>query len=87
MKELLKFLPDMLALLPKLMGNLKSLITLILIIAVIGGIGYGAYIFATNYKDPYRCVNGEIYKQIDFSSTVYVFKGGYCVDGTTVDKK
>jgi hypothetical protein len=87
MKELFKLLPEMLSLLPKLMSNLKSLVILVLVIAVTGGIGYGAYIFAINYKDPYRCVNGEIYKQIDFSSTVYVFKGGYCVDGATVDKQ
>jgi hypothetical protein len=32
------------------------------------------------YRDPYKCVNGEIYKQIDFNSDVYVFKGGYCVE-------
>lgn len=80
MKELFKFLPEMLSLLPKLMSNLKALVILVLVIAVMGGIGYGVYLLSINYKDPYKCVNGEIYKQIEFNSAVYVFKGGYCVD-------
>jgi hypothetical protein len=81
MKELLKFLPQILGFIPSVLGNLKSLIILVLVITVIGGIGYGVYFFSINYKDPYKCVNGEIYKQIEFNSTVYVFKGGYCVEG------
>ncbi len=81
MKDLLKFLPQILAIIPSIMGNLKSLVILVLVVSVLGGIGYSIYYYmSTMYRDPYKCVNGEIYKQIDFNSDVYVFKGGYCVE-------
>lgn len=47
---------------------------------VIGVVGYISYYFATTYKDPYKCFNNEIYERMSIDSTVYKFKGGYCVN-------
>ena len=87
MKDFLKFLPQILGFLPSVMGNLKSLTILVVVVGICGGIGYGVYMFATNYKDPYKCFKGEIYKQISFDSGVYVFEGGYCIDSSTAQGK
>ena len=40
--------------------------------------------YLSNYKDPYKCFNNEIYERISIDSSVYKFKGGYCV---TLDEK
>ena len=48
---------------------------------VLAGIGYGAYYWTQNYRDPYKCFNNEIYEQLRVDSDVYVFKGGYCITG------
>jgi hypothetical protein len=81
MKDILKMLPQILGFIPSLMSNLKSIVILVLVLGVLGGIGYGVYFYATTMrKDPFKCVNGEIYKLIDFNSNVYEFKGGYCVE-------
>lgn len=87
MKDLLKFLPQILEFIPSIMGNLKSLIILVIVIGVFGGIGYGVYMYVINYRDPYKCFKGEIYKQISFDSDVYVFEGGYCIDSDTAQGK
>lgn len=79
MKELLKYLPQILNILPGVIQYLKY----IPILMILGGIGYGAYYFMTNLKDPYKCVNNEIYEQLSLNSNVYKFKGGYCVDSNT----
>jgi hypothetical protein len=77
MKDLLKLLPQILNLMPGIVKYLKYLIVL----AVLGGIAYFAYLMMQNYRDPFMCVNNEIYEQVRIDSNVYQFKGGYCVDG------
>ena len=47
---------------------------------ILAGIGFGVYHYLTNYRDPFKCVDNEIYEQIRFDSNVYKFKGGYCVE-------
>ena len=47
---------------------------------ILAGIGYGVYYWTQNYRDPYMCVNNEIYEQVRVDSKVYKFKGGYCVE-------
>jgi hypothetical protein len=76
MKDLLKFLPQILSFMPEIVKYIKY----IPILMVFGGIGYGAYYFATTYKDPYKCHNNEIYERMSIDSEVYKFKGGYCVN-------
>jgi len=49
---------------------------------ILVGIGYGVLYWFKNYRDPYKCVNNEIYEQVRVDSNVYQFKGGYCVDGS-----
>lgn len=46
---------------------------------ILAGIGFGVYAFFTNYRDPFKCVDNEIYEQIRVDSDVYQYKGGYCV--------
>lgn len=77
MKDLLKFLPQILSALPELSKYIK----IIPILLVLAGIGYGAYYYFTNYKDPFKCVNNQVFEQIRVDSNVYVFKGDTCVDG------
>jgi hypothetical protein len=48
---------------------------------VLGGIGYGAFYWSQNYKDPFKCVDNQIYEQVRVDSNVYQFVGGYCVEG------
>jgi sugar phosphate permease len=76
MNNLLKFLPQILESLPMVAKYLKYL-PILMILAIIG---YAVYYFATSYRDPYKCVDNEVYQQIRIDSGVYVFKGGYCVD-------
>lgn len=47
---------------------------------ILAGIGFGVYSFFINYRDPFKCVDNEIYEQIRVDSNVYKFKGGYCVE-------
>jgi hypothetical protein len=77
MKNLLDILPKLLELMPGIVQFLKY----IPILMILAGIGYGAFYWSQNYKDPYKCVNNEIYEQVRMDSNVYQFKGGYCVDG------
>jgi hypothetical protein len=77
MKNLLDILPKLLELMPGIVQFLKY----IPILMILAGIGYGAFYWSQNYKDPYKCVNNEIYEQVRMDSNVYRFKGGYCVDG------
>lgn len=83
MKDLLKylnFLPQILGVLPGIMSNLKSLVILVVVVSLIGGIGYGIYYYMNFlYKDPYKCYNNEIYERMSIDSSVYKFKGGYCI--------
>jgi hypothetical protein len=76
MKDLLKFLPQILELMPGIVKFLKY----IPILMILAGIGYGVYYWTQNYRDPYMCVNNEIYEQVRVDSKVYKFKGGYCVE-------
>lgn len=48
----------------------------LIFIAALGGAGYYVVL---NYKDPFKCVDNEIYELIRWDSNVYKFKGGYCV--------
>lgn len=75
MKDLLKILPQLLQNLPEVIKYLKY----IPIIMILAGIGFGVYAFFTNYRDPFKCVDNEIYEQIRVDSDVYQYKGGYCV--------
>ena len=77
MKDLLNILPKILELMPGIVQFLKH----IPILMILAGIGYGAFYWSQNYRDPYKCVNNEIYEQVRMDSNVYQFKGGYCVDG------
>ena len=47
---------------------------------ILAGIGYGAYFYMQNHKDPYKCVNNQVFEQIRVDSDIYVFKGETCVD-------
>ncbi len=83
MKDLLKFLPQILSALPELSKYIK----IIPILLVLAGIGYGAYYYFMNYKDPYKCVNNQVFEQIRVDSNVYVFKGDTCVDGERTNRE
>lgn len=79
MKDLIKTLNDILPKIVQLLsylGQLGKLLPWVLVIVILGGIGY--YI-TQNYRDPYKCVDNEIYEQLRWDSNVYKFKGGYCV--------
>ena len=76
MKELLRMLPQILGAMPEIVKYLKY----IPILMVLGGIGYGAFYYMENHKDPYICVNNHVFEQIRIDSDIYVFKGGTCVD-------
>jgi hypothetical protein len=76
-KALLEILPKLLELMPGIVKFLKY----IPILMVLAGIGYGAYYWTQNYRDPYKCFNNEVYEQLRVDSDVYVFKGGYCITG------
>jgi hypothetical protein len=83
MKDLLKLLPQILEMMPGIVKYLKY----IPILMILAGIGYGVYGFTQSYRDPYKCVNNEVYEQIRVDSGVYVFKGGYCVEDTAKPKE
>lgn len=76
MKDLLKFLPQILSYMPEIIKYIKYLP----ILMVLGVVGYIGYYFATTYKDPFKCYNNEIYERMSIDSTVYKFKGGFCVN-------
>jgi hypothetical protein len=78
MKDLLKFLPQFLEMMPGIVKYLKY----IPILMVLAGIGYGIFYVSQNYRDPFKCVDNQIYEQVRVDSNVYEFKGGYCVEGT-----
>ena len=78
MKDLLKFLPQFLEMMPGIVKYLKY----IPILMVLAGIGYGIFYWSQNYRDPFKCVDNQIYEQVRMDSNVYEFKGGYCVEGT-----
>jgi hypothetical protein len=79
LKELLKYLPQILNILPSIAKYLPVLF-------ILAGLGLAAYYLSINYKDPYVCVNNEIYEQINITSNVYKFKGGYCVSESDLKK-
>jgi len=78
MKDLLKFLPQFLEMMPGIVKYLKY----IPILMILAGIGYGIFYWSQNYRDPFKCVDNQIYEQVRVDSNVYEFKGGYCVEGT-----
>lgn len=80
MKDLLKFLPQILSALPELSKYIKILPILL----ALAGVGFGVYYFFSNYKDPYKCVNNHVFEQIRVDSNVYIFKGETCIDGERV---
>jgi hypothetical protein len=77
MKDLLKFLPQILEMMPGIVKYLKY----IPILMILAGIGYGIFFWSQNYRDPFKCVDNQIYEQVRVDSNVYEFKGGYCVEG------
>jgi hypothetical protein len=38
-----------------------------------------------NHKDPYICVNNQVFEQLRIDSDVYVFVGSTCVDKKHVE--
>ena len=76
MKDLLKILPQILGMMPGIVKFLKY----IPILMILAGIGYGAFYWTQNYKDPYKCVNNHVFEQLRVDSDVYVYKGGTCID-------
>lgn len=77
LKEILDILPKILGVLPQIVPFLK----IIPVIMILAGVGYGAYVFFVNYRDPFKCFDNEIYERMSIDSNVYKFKGGYCVEG------
>ena len=77
MKDLLNILPKLLELMPGIVQFLKY----IPVLMILAGVGYGAFYWSQNYRDPYKCVDNQIYEQVRMDSNVYEFKGGFCVDG------
>lgn len=76
MKELLEKLPQILGMMPQIISILKY----IPILMLLGGLGYAAYYYVQNKKDPYKCVNNHVFEQLRVDSDVYVFLGGTCID-------
>lgn len=76
MKELLAILPKLLEMMPGIVKFLKY----IPILMVLAGIGYGVFYWSQNYRDPFKCVDNQIYEQVRVDSNVYQFVGGYCVE-------
>ena len=77
MKDLFKLLPQILSVLPEISKYIK----IIPILLVLAGVGYGLFYYFSNYKDPFKCVNNQVFEQIRVDSNVYVFKGETCIDG------
>lgn len=77
MNKLKEILPKILGVLPQIVPFLK----IIPVIMILAGVGYGAYVFFVNYRDPFKCFDNEIYERMSIDSNVYKFKGGYCVEG------
>jgi len=80
MKDLLEKLPQLLGMMPQIVQFLKY----IPILMILAGIGYGIYFWTQNYKDPYICVNNQVFEQLRVDSNVYVFNGDTCVDAKDV---
>jgi hypothetical protein len=81
MKELLEKLPQLLAMMPQIVSFLKY----IPILMILAGIGYAVFYFVQNHKDPYICVNNQVFEQLRMDSDVYIFVGGTCVDKKDVE--
>ena len=81
MKELLEKLPQILGMMPQIISFLKY----IPILMILAGIGYAAYYYAQNHKDPFICVNNQVFEQLRIDSDVYVFRGETCVDKKHVE--
>ncbi len=77
MKQLLEMLPKILGMMPEIVKYIKYFP----ILMIMGGIGYGVYYVAQNYKDPYKCYNNQLFQQKSIDSNVYVFVGDVCVSG------
>ncbi len=75
LENLQKILPLVLQVFQSL-GAFGKMLPWLMLIAALGGAGYFLFL---NYKDPFKCVDNEIYEQIRWDSNVYKFKGGYCV--------
>jgi len=76
MKDLLKILPSLLSAMPEVVKYLKY----IPILMVMAGVGYGAFYYIQNHKDPYICVNNQVFEQLRLDSDIYIFRGDTCVD-------
>ena len=82
MRDLFKFIPQILQYLPQVLQVIKYL-KYIPILLVLAAIAYVGYYLSENYRDPYMCYEGEIYERLSVDSNVYKFVGGYCVSGTS----
>ncbi len=80
MKELLKNLPQILSALPEIVKYLKYLP----IIMILAGVGYAVLLYIENHKDPFICVNNQVFEQIRVDSDIYIFKGETCVDSKDI---
>ena len=83
MKQLLEMLPKILGMMPEIVKYIKYFP----ILMILGGIGYGVYYAMQSYRDPYKCVDNEVYEQLRVDSGVYIFKGGYCVSDEETSKR
>ena len=80
MKDLLRMLPQILGSMPEIVKYLKY----IPILMLLGCIGFGVFYYMENHKDPYICVNNQVFEQLRVDSDVYVFRGETCVDAKDV---
>lgn len=80
MKDLLEKLPQILGSMPEIVKYLKY----IPILMILAGICYGVFYYMENHRDPYICVNNQVFEQIRVDSDVYVFRGETCVDAKVV---
>lgn len=81
MKQLLELLPKILGVMPEIIKYIKY----IPILMILAAIGYGAYYFFKNYRDPYKCYNNQLFIQKSIDSNVYIFVGDPCISGNDTE--
>ena len=82
MKDLLQKLPQILGAMPEIVKYIKYLP----IIMILAALGYGFMLYTENHRDPYICVNNQVFEQLRIDSDVYVFRGETCVDSKDVTR-
>jgi len=77
LKALLELLPKILGFMPEIAKYIKYIV----ILAIVGGIGYGIYYTLSTMRDPYKCYNNQLFEQKSVLSNVYIFNGDPCISG------